>query len=124
MLTVALEEKWPVVDRCEHAATWLQTWADLGRAPRTIEAYARGLGEFLQLCEREGIDPVGASRAHVALFVRELTSRPSRRGDNVISIDSGAGLANATISTIGMNPPAAYEQQHRQTPPLPSPVAA
>jgi len=90
-------EKWPVVGRCEHAAAWLRMWADLGRAPRTIDAYARGLGEYLQLCERERIDPVEASRAHVALFVRELTSRPSRHGDNVISIDSGAGLANATI---------------------------
>ncbi|CAN5525373.1 site-specific integrase [soil metagenome] len=97
MLTTAVEEKWPVLGRCEHAAGWLRMWSDLGRAPRTIDAYARGLAEYLQLCEREGIDPVEASRAHVALFVRELTSRPSRRGDNVISIDSGAGLANATI---------------------------
>lgn len=96
MPTVVLE-KWPVVGRCKHAAAWLRMWADLGRAPRTIDAYARGLGEYLQLCEREGIDPIEASRAHVALFVRELTSRPNRRGDNVISIDSGAGLANATI---------------------------
>jgi integrase len=31
------------------------------------------------------------------VFVRELTSRPSRRGPNVISLDSGAGLSNATI---------------------------
>ena len=31
------------------------------------------------------------------VFVRELTSRPSHRGANVVSIDSGAGLANATI---------------------------
>jgi hypothetical protein len=31
------------------------------------------------------------------VFVRELTSRPSRRGPNVVSIDSGAGLSNATI---------------------------
>ncbi|MEV8063163.1 site-specific integrase, partial [Streptomyces antimycoticus] len=38
-----------------------------------------------------------ANRAHIAVYVRELTSRPSRRGANVVSIDSGAGLANATI---------------------------
>ena len=31
------------------------------------------------------------------MFVRELTTRPSRRGANVVSIDSGAGLANATL---------------------------
>ena len=49
------------------------------------------------MCEREGVDPVTANRAHVAVFVRELTSRPSLRGANVVAIDSGAGLANATI---------------------------
>ncbi|MCW2940510.1 MAG: integrase family protein, partial [Actinomycetia bacterium] len=42
-------------------------------------------------------DPVTANRAHVAVFVRELTSRPSRRGANVVLIDSGSGLSNATI---------------------------
>ena len=31
------------------------------------------------------------------LFVRELTNRPSRRGANVVALDSGAGLANATL---------------------------
>ena len=83
--------------RHERAAEWLRIWADLGRAPRTIDAYARGLAEYLQVCEREGVDPLTATRAHVAVFVRELTSRPSRRGANVVSIDSGAGLANATL---------------------------
>jgi integrase/recombinase XerD len=94
---VVLEEKWPVLGRHEHAAGWLRIWADLGRASRTIDAYARGLAEYLELCERERVDPVTANRAHVAVFVRELTTRPSRRGASVVSIDSGAGLSNATI---------------------------
>ncbi|MGF6889405.1 integrase/recombinase XerD [Nocardia sp. GAS34] len=94
---VALTEKWPVLARHEQAAVWLGIWIDLGRAPRTIDAYARGLAEYLLVCERERVDPVTASRAHVAVFVRELTSRPHRRGANVVSIDSDVGLANATI---------------------------
>jgi integrase/recombinase XerD len=49
------------------------------------------------VCEREGVDPVTADRAHVAVFVRVLTSRPHHRGANVVAIDSGAGLTNATI---------------------------
>ncbi|MER5754461.1 site-specific integrase [Streptomyces sp. NPDC002088] len=49
------------------------------------------------MCEREGVDPLVAGRAHIAVYVRELTERPSRRGANVLSIDSGSGLANATI---------------------------
>ncbi|MFE9328928.1 tyrosine-type recombinase/integrase [Nocardia sp. NPDC052278] len=94
---VALMEKWPVLGRHEQAAVWLGMWVDLGRAPRTIDAYGRGLAEYLLLCERERVDPVTASRAHIAVFVRELTSRPHRRGPNVVSLDSGSGLANATI---------------------------
>lgn len=94
---MVLREKWPVIGRHERAATWLQIWADLGRAPRTIDAYARGLTEYLLMCEREGVDPGTANRAHVAVFVRELTSRPGLRAANVVAIDSGAGLANATI---------------------------
>ena len=86
-----------MLGRHERAAGWLRVWVDLGRAPRTIDAYARGLAEFLQVCEDHGIDPVTANRADVAVFVRELTRRPSRRGTNVVSVDSGCGLANATI---------------------------
>lgn len=96
-MSVILEEKWPVLGRHARAAEWLQIWADLGRAPRTIDAYARGLAEYLLVCERESIDPAAASRAHIALFVRELRTRPSRRGTNVVALDSGSALANATL---------------------------
>lgn len=92
-----VEPRWPVLGRYPRAAEWLQVWADLGRAPRTIDAYSRALAEYLQSCERAGVDPVVATRAHVASFVHELTSRPSRRGPNVVSFDSGVGLANATL---------------------------
>jgi site-specific recombinase XerD len=95
--TAVLEEKWPVLGRHERAVEWLRVWADLGRAPRTIDAYARGLAEYLAMCDREGVDPVAANRAHVAVYVRELTERSHRRGANVVSMESGAGLANATI---------------------------
>ena len=96
-MSVVYVEKWPVLGRHEKAAEWLQVWSDLGRAARTIDAYGRGLSEFLVVCERTGVDPLAASRADVAVFVRELTERPHRRGANVVSIDSGVGLSNATI---------------------------
>jgi integrase/recombinase XerD len=86
-----------VLARHDRAAEWLRVWVDLGRAPRTIDAYARGLAEYLVVCEREGVDPLRANRSQVALFVRDLTSRPSHRGGNVVALDSGVGLANATL---------------------------
>jgi integrase/recombinase XerD len=94
---VVIEEKWPVLGRHERAAEWLRIWTELGRAPRTIDAYARGLAEYLQVCERDDIDPLTANRSQVAAFVRELTSRPGRQGANVVALDSGKGLANATL---------------------------
>ena len=94
---VVLEEKWPVLGRHERAAEWLRVWTDLGRAPRTIDAYARGLAEYLLICERDDVDPMTAGRLHVAAFVKDLSTRPSRRGTNVVALDSGVGLANATL---------------------------
>ncbi|MEH0580123.1 hypothetical protein ACFYSF_33085 [Streptomyces canus] len=41
--TTVLKEKWAVLGRHEQAAGWLTVWTDLGRAPRTIDAYGRGL---------------------------------------------------------------------------------
>jgi site-specific recombinase XerD/transposase len=96
-MDAALSGKWPVLGRHERAAEWLGIWADLGRAPRTIDAYARGLAEYLESCERSGCGPLTATRADVAGFVRELRTRPSRSGGNVIALDSGAGLSNATL---------------------------
>jgi integrase/recombinase XerD len=94
---MTLATRWPVLARCPDGLTWLGIQADLGLAPRTIEAYARGLTDYLLVCEREGIDPLTAERAEIARYVRDLTERPSRRGPNVVTLDSGVGLANATL---------------------------
>ena len=67
-MSLILDEKWPVLRRHERALEWLHIWVDLGRAPRTMDAYARGLAEYLLVCEREGIDPVAATRAQIALL--------------------------------------------------------
>src|SRR5919108_527029 len=55
--------RWPVLATCPDALTWLRIQGDLGLAPRTIEAYARGLAEYLAICQRDGINPQQAGRA-------------------------------------------------------------
>jgi hypothetical protein len=59
-----LREKWPVIGRHEQAAVWLQIWTDLGRAPRTIDAYARGLA-----ASRSGSTSAGSP---VSMFTRSV----------------------------------------------------
>ncbi len=94
---MGLSDRWPVLATYPEAAAWLQVEADLGRAPRTIEAYARGLADYLAVCRREGLDPLTAGRAEIARYVRDLAERPNHRGPNVVALDSGVGLANATL---------------------------
>jgi site-specific recombinase XerD len=89
--------RWPVLAHCPEALAWLRIQADLGLAPRTLEAYSRGLADYLTVCTREGIEPLSAGRAEVARYVRDLAQRPHPRGATIVSIDSGVGLANATL---------------------------
>jgi site-specific recombinase XerD len=89
--------RWPPLARCPEALEWVRVQADLGLAPRTLAAYARGLADYLTVCAREEVDPLNASRAEVARYVRDLAQRPNPRGPTIISIDSGVGLANATL---------------------------
>lgn len=94
---VDVGERWPRLESCPLAVQWLVLQQDLGRSPRTIEAYARSLVDYLRFCEAVSVDVVAAGRAEIARYVRDLRERPGRRGENVIAFDSGAGLANATL---------------------------
>ena len=82
--------RWPTLARCPAALEWVRVQADLGLAPRTLEAYARGLADYLTVCVREEIDPLNASRAEVARYVRDLVQRPGPRGATILSIDLGS----------------------------------
>ena len=94
---ISVAERWPVMAAQPEALAWLQLQADLGLSPRTIAAYAHGLTDYLTVCRRAGVNPLTADRTVIAHYVRDLTTRPSRRGANVVALDSGVGLANATL---------------------------
>lgn len=88
---------YPRVFESEQARAWLQMQHHLRPAPRTIEAYGRSLEDYLQFCSRLQTQPETAGRDHLALYVHDLASRPNPRGSKILNIDSGTGLANATI---------------------------
>ncbi len=93
-------ERYPLVAECAAGRRWLGIQADLGLAGTTVEAYGRALQDYLAFSTRRGmaVDAVAtATREHIAAYVRDLTERPSPRGAKVRVLDSGAGLANATL---------------------------
>jgi integrase len=71
--------------------------ADLGIAPRTLNAYAFGLAEYLAFGAAVGIDSLSAGREHIARFVRHLTERPSRHAGAALSSSGRPCLSNATV---------------------------
>lgn len=90
-------ERYPRAAELDAARTWLVLQANLGLAASTLDAYARALEDHLAFSAARGVAVVTATKDHIAAYVRDLTSRPNPRGANVVVLDSGAGLANATL---------------------------
>jgi integrase/recombinase XerD len=90
-------ERFPLVAGEPHARTWLTIQADLGLAPNTLAAYGRALQDFLAFSARREVVATAATREHIAAYVRDLRERPNPRGPKGRALDSGAGLANATL---------------------------
>src|SRR5437899_1302850 len=95
--TASLQERWPVLATVPPALAWLDMRADLGIAPRTLNAYAFGLAEYLAFGAAVGIDSLAAGREHVARFVRHLTERPSRHAGAALSSSGRPCLSNAIV---------------------------
>lgn len=63
----------------------------------TVEAYGRGVEDFLAFCARRDVEAEGATRAAVVGWVRDLRRRPDPRRANVVRTESLGGLSDATI---------------------------
>src|SRR5690348_7014796 len=90
--------RYPFVATDALAKAWLTTETLLGLASNTLDAYARGLDDFLGFCQRADVSPVTATRADLARYVGDLRRRPRSSTkpeppDHVPMM----GLSNATL---------------------------
>lgn len=90
-------ERYPAVAQEPMARAWLAWQADRNLARHTVETYGRSLDDFLRFLERGGTRVAQVTREQMAAYVRDLLGRSNPRQPKVVRIDSGAGLANATI---------------------------
>ncbi len=108
------------------ARNWLVLQANLGLAANTLDAYARAVEEYLAFSGDKDVAAISATKDHIAAYVRDLTSRPNPRGANVVVLDSGVGLANATlqqrITAVRLFYDYLMEEGHRSTNPVGRPV--
>lgn len=90
-------DRFPSVAQHDNARRWIEGQALLGMAANTVNAYARALEDFLAFCERSEICAREATRQEIAQYVGDLRRRPSPHGSKIVALDSGVGLANATL---------------------------
>ena len=90
-------ERYTRAAELDAARAWLVLQHNLGLAANTIDAYGRALEEYLAFSAAKEVSVITAAKDHIAAYVRDLASRPNPRGTNVVVLDSGAGLANATL---------------------------
>jgi integrase/recombinase XerD len=110
------------VGQHELARTWLQRQAHLQLAPKTVDAYGRGLNDYLGFCARNKVQAETVTRDLVALYVQDLADRPNPKGANILSIEGSRGLSNATmqqrITVLRLFCDFLIEQQLRQDNPV------
>ena len=90
-------ERYPLVAQSAYARSWLSMQGNLGLAQNTVDAYGRALEDYLAFSTRASFSPEEASREHIARYVHDLSSRPNPRGAKIRALDTGYGLANATL---------------------------
>src|SRR6266849_1614039 len=115
-------EQYPLVSQHELTRNWLQRQAHLQLAPNTVDAYGRCLNDYLGFCAKHSVQPEAVTRDLVARYVQDLAHRPNPRGANMLSIESGRGLSNATmqqrITVLRLFCDALVERQLRQDNPV------
>ncbi len=90
-------EYYPLVSGNQTARAWLQIQANLQLRPNTIDAYGRGLNDYLDFCARNQVRPETITREHFSLYVQDLATRPNPKGANILAFGSGCGLSNSTL---------------------------
>jgi integrase/recombinase XerD len=89
--------KHPNVAANDWSRRWLQMQADLGLAQNTIDAYGRGLEEFLCFVASTDASVPKINRERIAAYVRFLRTKPGNEHRSVIRIDSMSRLSSATL---------------------------
>ena len=81
----------PLVSLDPQARSWLALIDNLGRSPATLDAYARGLNQYLAVCRACDVVATAATLEHISLFVRHL------RGEAAGALPLRPAVSNATL---------------------------
>ena len=90
-------EFYPLVAQQERPRRWLQMQSNLQLAAATIDAYGRGLNDYLTFCSTHAFLPETITRESLTRYIQDLATRNNPRGANIVAIGSGCGLSRSTM---------------------------
>ncbi|MDN7865592.1 site-specific integrase [Burkholderia multivorans] len=90
-------ERYPLIASNSYARRWIQSCVMLGLARNTVAAYMYAVEGFLRFAQGHSLDLRRMSRETIVQYVGELRAQPRRANANVVRIDSGGCLSNATL---------------------------
>jgi integrase/recombinase XerD len=102
-LTEITWERFPHITVSPVGRRWLTEQSNLQLSPKTVLVYARALEDYLSFGAINNLNAEEATREHIGLWVRDLSSRenqlPNRRHRQKDTLGLGLppGLSNATI---------------------------
>ncbi|MBA3712359.1 MAG: site-specific integrase [Pyrinomonadaceae bacterium] len=88
---------YPRVAACPDAKAWIEIQRKLLLAPKTIDAYARALNDFLGVCDHLEIVASSATRSSIASYVDEMVHRSLPNSLHPNTEHAVCGLANRTM---------------------------
>nr|WP_321944300.1 site-specific integrase [Paraburkholderia tropica] len=90
-------ERYPLIASNSYVRRWIESCVMLGLARNTVAAYMYAAEGFLRFAQGHSVDLRSLSRETIAQYVGELRTQPRRANANVVRIDSGGFLSNATL---------------------------
>ena len=64
----------------QEVEAWIKLQRDIGKAPNTVTAYARGISDFVKFCKRINVDLASARKDTIAAYINDLRVRPPGTG--------------------------------------------
>ena len=89
--------RYPVLAENPHGKQWIKSEALLGLAHNTIDAYARGVNDFLEFCQRADVNLLTASKGDLVRYVGDLRQRPGAQKTSQDILGQSSHLSNATL---------------------------
>ncbi|MGI4820718.1 MAG: tyrosine-type recombinase/integrase [Janthinobacterium lividum] len=90
-MPATIQQKFADLFAHPYAGRWLTIQCQLGKADNTVEAYGRGVRNFISFCQSREIDYLQVRKEHIAAYIQHMFTQQVQRAGRQ------QGLSNSTM---------------------------